>query len=97
MEKFNIKGPAYIARASGLFEELPSDTKISLEFAREVVGGYVERVAPRKTPEFIFLCNEEGHVHGLPLNFHGEELYGGPIAGDIIVIPRSDRRHREWL
>lgn len=33
------------------------------------VGGYVERVKPRGLPEkYMFLCNEEGLISGLPRN-----------------------------
>lgn len=85
---------AYIAYTNGKRKEIDAKL-VTLEYAREIVGGWVERVAPKKTPDIIFLCNEEGHVHGLPLNFHGEQLYGGPIAGDIIVLKRSEAR--KWL
>ena len=85
---------AYIARTDGSREEIPIAT-ITLDFAKKICGGWVERVCPRKTPSIIFLCNEEGHVHRLPLNAHGEELYGGPIAGDIIVMTRKEGR--SWL
>jgi hypothetical protein len=84
---------AYIARVNGEREaiELP----VSLEKAQEVVGGYVERVCPIHSPDIVFLCNEEGHRQNLPFNRHGSELYGGPIAGDIIVMERSEAKG--WL
>jgi hypothetical protein len=85
---------AYVARTDGTQE--PIDTPVSLEEAQKVVGGYVERVCPRRTPGVIFLCNEEGLIRGLPLNMHGVELYGGPIAGDIIVF-RDRKAAKGWL
>lgn len=85
---------AYIARTDGTRTEIDAKL-VTLEYAQKIVGGWVERVAPKRTPSIIFLCNEEGHVHHLPLNKHGEELYGDLIAGDIIVLKRGEAR--EWL
>lgn len=89
---------AYIARTDGARENIPASTNISLEYAREIVGGYVERVAPKFSPDVIFLCNEDGHVKRLPFNAHGGDLYGyGPIVGDIIVMSRAEARKHKWL
>jgi hypothetical protein len=90
----------YVAKADGTFHfaTLDPEGQITYDYAKTVVGGYVERVAPKATPSVIFLCNEEGHVHRLPLNAHGGNLYRhGPVAGDIIVIPRKHRATRGWL
>jgi hypothetical protein len=84
---------AYIARADGTRGEI--EVPVTLEKAQEVVDGYVERVCPVQSPDIIFLCNEEGHQRNLPFNRHGSELYGGPIAGDIIVMDR--REAKGWL
>lgn len=89
--------PTYIMKANGDRIGLPEAVSIDIALAKEVVGGYVEVVRPRKTPSVIFLCNEEGHLQRLPLNDHASQLYGAPIAGDVIVIPRSDPRHLEWI
>lgn len=87
---------AYIMRTNGTRE--PIDTPVSLEKAQEIVGGYVERVCPRASPRTIFLCNEDGHSKGLPVNKHGCVLYGVPnaIVGDIIVL-ESRKEAKGWL
>jgi Domain of unknown function (DUF3846) len=71
---------------------------ISLERAQEIVGGYVERVAPKATPKIIFLCNEDGHSKGLEINAHGSTLYGqhGMIVGTIIVF-ENRKEAKGWL
>lgn len=86
---------AYIAKADGTREQIAAP--VSLEKAQEVVGGYVERVAPKASPGIIFLCDEEGLIKGKPFNAHGTVLYGTghPIAGDIIVLSRKEAKG--WL
>lgn len=82
---------AYIARADGSITPIDSK-KVTPKVARDIVGGYVERVCPRKSPRVIFLCDEEGLLKGKPVNAHGCDLYGptSPIVGDIIVFDRND-------
>ena len=51
------------------------DIENDLETMQGLVGGYIEVVS---TGEGILLiCNEEGKLNGLPVNF--------PIGGDVIV------------
>lgn len=87
---------AYISRPDGSRE--PIKTPVSLEEAQRIVGGYVERVAPKRTPGIMFLCDEEGLIKGKPVNAHGCELYGptSPIVGTIIVF-ENRREARGWL
>lgn len=87
---------AYIAKADGTRE--PIATPVTLEKAKEIVGGYVELVCPRRTPRIVFLCDEDGLSKGKPLNAHGCELYGptNPIVGDIIVF-ESRAEAEDWL
>jgi len=85
---------AYIAKTDGTRENIDANT-VTLKRAKEIVGGWVERVCPKKTPSVVFLCNEEGHLRGLPLNAQGMMLYGAPVAGDIIVMTRAEAR--EWM
>lgn len=90
---------AYIARTDGRRE--PIETPVSLKRAQEIVGGYVERVAPRKTPGILFLCDEEGLLKNKPINQHGCMLYGTedhghPIVGDIIVF-ENRREAKGWV
>ena len=90
---------AYIAKTDGTREAIP--TPVTLEQAKKVLGGWVEKVTPRKSPGVVFLCNEEGLLKGLPLNAHGCELYGtedhgAPIVGDIIVFESMKEAHN-WV
>lgn len=56
------------------------------------VGGYIEIVRPKGLPEpLCFVCNEEGLLHGLPLNAFASVLYctldhGHPIVGNIVIM-----------
>jgi hypothetical protein len=90
---------AYIAYPNGKREPI---TDLSMENCRKVVGGYVEFVSPKHTRGRVcFLCNEDGHSLGLPLNPHGCELYGSmmnghPILGTIIVL-ETQQEIRRWL
>lgn len=81
---------AYICTPDGT--RTPIDIPISLEKAREVIGGYVERVCPKHTPSVVFLCDEDGLSKQLPHNPHGQELYGpySPVVGTIIVMSRAE-------
>lgn len=89
----------YIARADGTRQ--PMDHVPDFKEAQTIIGGYIERVKPAHTPSVIFLCDEEGHLKGLPANAHGCELYGtqfcGPaIVGDIIVINKKAPGASRW-
>lgn len=87
---------AAVYYADGRVEHL--DHVPSLEEAQAIVEGWVERVCPRKTPDKVFLCNEEGLIRRLPINRKGCELYGdsSPICGNIIVMSRAEAR-KGWL
>jgi len=88
---------AYISRTNGDIEQIPSSQKIDMEFANSVIPkGYVERVFPKRTPDVVFLCHEEGHIRQLPWNKEGWRLYGSPIAGDIIVMSRLEAKRNGW-
>ena len=58
----------------------------------EVVGGWIEKVSPRGLRQpFCFLCNEEGLLKKLPLNYigsawYGTGVHGDPIVGNIVVM-----------
>jgi hypothetical protein len=87
---------AYIAYADGKRKDIPA-SEVTITKAQEIVGGYVELVAPRESPELIFLCDEDGHSKKKPINAHGCELYGSnSIVGDIIVLTRKEAKSH-WL
>ena len=58
----------------------------------KAVGGWIEVVHPKGLPgPFCMVVNEEGLLHGLPLNLFGCILYdtvrhGNPIVGDIVIL-----------
>ncbi len=62
------------------------------ELMHKVVGGYYENVNPRRLKQgYVMIVNEEGLLHGLPINAIGSYLYetdkhGSPIAGDVLIL-----------
>lgn len=58
----------------------------------KAVGGWIEVVHPKGLPNpFCMVVNEEGLLHGLPLNLFGCILYdtvrhGNPIVGNIVIL-----------
>jgi hypothetical protein len=58
------------------------------------IGGWIEIVRPRgmERPN-VMIVDEEGLCKGLPINKLGSHLYGGPIAGDILIA----RETKEYL
>lgn len=56
------------------------------------VGGWIEIVRPKGLSRpFCLVCNEEGLLHGLPMNAFGSVLYGTqkhghPIVGNIVIM-----------
>lgn len=69
-------------------EYAPPDYKV----LRDGVGGLYEHVCPMGLkPPYSMICNEEGRLLGLPVNWLGSFLYGthfhgNPIVGDILII-----------
>lgn len=57
-----------------------------------VVGGFMENVRPRRLRKgLIMIVNEEGLLHGLPVNPMASWLYetdkhGQPIVGKVIIL-----------
>ena len=58
----------------------------------KAVGGWIEVVHPKGLPDpFCMVVNEEGLLHGLPINLFGCILYdtvrhGNPIVGNIVIL-----------
>lgn len=74
-------------RIDGTSYALPND---NLETLQKAVGGFIELVYTRDGDEMYL--NEEGKIHGLPLNIKATELYGNQndvIVGDVVVIHRN--------
>ena len=57
-----------------------------------VVGGFMENVRPRRLRKgLIMIVNEEGLLHGLPINpmaswLYGADKHGQPIVGNVIIL-----------
>ncbi len=53
--------------------------------AQKVVGGLVEVVRLPDEDE-VMLVNEEGLLHGLPINITASVMAGGAIVGNVVVL-----------
>ena len=82
-----------VYKTDGTQVELPKAP--TLKEAQAIVGGYVERVCPRKSPGIVMLVDEEGLLKHYPPNLKGTLLYGDPIVGDVIVMDRESAK--PWL
>jgi hypothetical protein len=61
----------------------------TLEELQTYVGGYVE-VMPLRSPAKILVVNEEGKLHGLPVNFKASKIAARPhdfVVGDAVHCP----------
>jgi hypothetical protein len=60
------------------------DKPPTLEEAQAFIGGYVE-MAPHRGDAQV-LVNEEGLIHGLPVNPTASDLCGYPILGNALIL-----------
>lgn len=87
---------ARLIKATGeIIEVKPKSTakkpKFTLDELQHYVGGYIERVEidiERKRMDMI--CNEEGQLKGLPVNYGACRLTGMLIVGDVVVVARGE-------
>ena len=87
---------AAIVMASGEVQHLSHRKKIKLEFAQEIVGGWVEMLKISAT--HIMLCDDEGLLKNKPTNSAATALAHdagllhphGRIAGNVIIC-RSEQ------
>jgi hypothetical protein len=92
---FVIVLPADDSRPAEL-REMGSE-RSAYEHIREMIGGLVEIVrahglhhlAPELWP--VMLVDDNGHGKGLPLNQRAGLLYGGEIAGDVVLCQERKR------
>ena len=59
-----------------------------LETLQEAVGGYIERLVA--SPSMDMYVNEEGLLHGLPINVMATALAKRHIVGDVVVAIEND-------
>ena len=64
----------------------PNDPRkgYTLEEVQKFVGGYVEVVPVPGHRGRIFIVNEEGLLHGLPLNAVASAAAGRTLVGDVL-------------
>ena len=58
----------------------------TLEEAQKLVGGLVQLVYSPENPDWQILVNEEGLLHGLPMNEEATKLCGTGIVGDAVIL-----------
>lgn len=64
-------------------QNAPED--FSFKDAQKAVGGPVEVVRLPGDDEMM-LVNEEGLLHGLPINITASVIAGGPIVGNVVIL-----------
>ena len=89
-------------------KELEVKNGLILDGLQKIVGGYIESVRTMNLEDpLMFVCNEEGIIRELPVNFVGSLLYGEPptiwhwpvhpsfhghpIVGDIAIVQQGWR------
>lgn len=78
-------------------KELEIIDGMMLDGLQQIVGGYIETVRPMYLEDpLMFVCNEEGLIHNLPINVTGSLLYGTqqhgqPIVGNIAIVQQGWR------
>ena len=74
-------------KASGEASRIPFDPETSLEQLQSAVAGYIELVTMRGSlRRFDCFCNDEGKIHGLPVNEVISAMYGRDrICGDVVI------------
>lgn len=59
-----------------------------METLQEAVGGYIERLVAM--PSMDMYVNEEGLLHGLPVNVMATVMAKRQIVGDVVVAIEND-------
>jgi len=60
----------------------------TLKRKQELVGGLIELVHINEGR--VLIVNEEGLIHGLPLNQEATGMCGHPLVGDVILCNIND-------
>ena len=69
---------------------IPEEGK--LKFLQDKVGGYIEMVTSSQDPDLYVICNEEGKINGLPINYKATVLHRfayDPLVGDVIICNKE--------
>jgi len=74
-------------KTDGSYGQVDLDHKLTLEEMQKLVGGYIERVKVRYYGKVKDMwVNEEGLIHGLPVNAGASKIAGRSIVGDVFII-----------
>jgi hypothetical protein len=79
---------AKILRTDGSEEELLLPKEEQLKPLQKIVGGLIE-VVPSTQEGLSIICNEEGKIIGLPINYKATILHRfneDPLCGDVIIL-----------
>jgi len=87
LTEYPIKSNIFFMLSTTIKKVTDKKEEISLESAQNAVGGYVERVV---CPDgSILLVNEEGLLHGLPVNKEASAIAGQTIVGNVIHFAKG--------
>ncbi len=79
---------AKIIKTDGAEELFVLPSKNQLKIMQKAVGGLIE-VVPSTQEGLSVVCNEEGKIQGLPINYKATVLHrfsADPLCGDVIII-----------
>lgn len=93
-----MKGKYTIIHTNDVISEAELTEPPTLEMLQSAVGGSIETVPMfvlYKDEHCVCFCNEEGKIHGLPLNISATELWNKQrhphpiddvLVGDVVII-----------
>ena len=83
---------AIIMHAAGGDSALDLPKTQQLSHLQKAVGGMIE-VVPSTHEGYSIICNEEGKLQGLPVNYKATMLHwhtSDPLCGDVVIIRTND-------
>lgn len=83
---------ARIIHAAGGDSALDLPMQNQLEHLQKAVGGYIE-VVPSTQDGYSIVCNEEGKLNNLPINYKATMLHwhhNDPLCGDVVIIRTNE-------
>lgn len=63
--------------------------RATLTELQEWVGGYIQII--QLSARQWAIVNEEGRIHGLPINTHIGNTRWGPLCGNVVLLPEGYR------
>lgn len=83
---------AIIMHAAGGDSALNLPKTQQLSHLQKAVGGMIE-VVPSKQDGYSIICNEEGKLKDLPINYKATILHwhaSDPLCGDVVIIRTNE-------